>query len=195
MSSSSVYIFSPKEFLAKERLEKIRWWASMTQKPTMQGAYEELIGELDQYLNFLDAKNDTRIFLYDAKETRYYLVYPVLAYQKAFIESDTCLSYELEKNPHQVLITDEFSYKVGPDEMYHKRYDKLIIELKHLKSEVLIPLHMGDVGKYGEIGFIILGKKKQNKHYTTNDIEFLESFAFSATDMISTMMFQTGIEE
>lgn len=181
-------IFSPKDFYAKEHLEEMKVWALMTQKPIMQEVYEKIWDELTSYL---DLENGIRIYLYDAKEQRYYLVWPKLEYKKIFIHSDTCISYELEKHPNVTLVIDELNYLAEKNDVNKERYEKIIEELKGLKAKVLVPIQMGaDI-----IGLITLGKKRKAKPYTTQDIQFIEDLATASASILLNAMMRTGWEE
>lgn len=181
-------VFSPKDFNAKERLTEMRNWALMTQKPTMQEVYEKMKKELCSYLG-LD--NGVRMYLYDFKEQRYYLVYPRLDYKKVFIASDTCVSYELEKCPNVTLVSDELKYLAGKNDDKRERYEKLIEELRGLKAKVLVPVHLGA----DMIGIITLGKKRRGKPYSTQDIRFVEDLAEASAGTLVNAMMRTGWEE
>ncbi len=185
-------IFSPKEFLAKKRLKQIQWWSGMTQKQTMKETYEEMLSVLTSYIP-LKSKQEIRMYLYDAREKRYYLVYPRLEYDKEYIKGDTFIAYELEHNPTKILVTDELIYLAEKDDRHRKRYEKLLAELKELKTSAFVPLNMG--GKDDEIGLLLLGKKVDNKPYSTQDIEFLNSYALSWSNILAGAMIRTGWEE
>ncbi len=184
--------FSPKEFLAKKRLKQMQWWMNMTQKPTMKSLYGKMIQDITAYIDVADPR-EIRIYLFDMKERRYYLVHPQLEAPDTFIKTDTCLSYELEKKPEKIFVIDELHLASEQAKEYNDRYGKLTRELKDLKIQVLVPLSEG--GHDGEVGMITLGKKKHGKPYSTQDIEFLYELVASVVPLIKNTQFLTWYKE
>ncbi len=187
-------LLSPKEFMAEERLNEMYWWGGMTQLPTMQEAYQQIASDIASYVDLEDSQNGVSICLYDVKEKKFYLVWPHLDYKKICISTDTLLSYEMEKTAQKILVTDELQYLSRQNSFYASRYEKLIEELRSLRAEVFIPLTNGStLGSY--VGLILLGKKKDGKPYSTNEVEYLRKLSDKIKVKLMHTMIYAGAEE
>lgn len=91
-----------------------------------------------------------------------------------YFNYDCLLIKHLLKQP-EILILDELKFTLEdlPDPRYVKQ---MIKEMEMVEAQVILPLH----GTEKIIGMIVLGEKKSNEAFTTNDVNSLETLSYQA---------------